>query len=878
MLVEREEPLEELLALAERTNAGQGAIALLSGEAGIGKTSLLEEFRDRARPHSPVAWGGCEALFTARPLGPLRDMTASFGNGVRALIENNAHPAQLFDALWREIAARPGGSVLIFEDVHWADRATLDLLRFLGRRIFTMKVLIVMSFRDDEIDAKHPLTQVTADFPPSHTFRIRLHPLTLEGVARIDAAGLVEPATLLEITGGNPFFVTELLAAYQVGGEEDVPASVRDSVNARLSRLGERECAFLETVSVIPASFDAALVHALFGSEGEVLAMACAGRKLLVEDAEGKLRFRHELARLATMRRLPAMRLQAAHARVLAALEAGGQDPPLDLLVHHAAGALDGKRVLELAPRAARVAASAGAHREAAAHLGTALRFVDEAEADVAAGLYENWAYEAGLALGIDDEVLEARRHAITLWRALGRAEKVGDNLRSLAYLHWYRGEAAEADRLANEAVRVLDKAGPSPERAMAYSFLSQLHMLNERQKEAIAWGRRALALADELGHAEVKVHALNNIGTAGAYDGDASSVDFLKESLALALEHGFHEHAARAYTNLSCYAVDFRDFGLADRIIGEAIAFDTQHDLDSWTHHLAGILAQLRLEQGRLRDAETIAGGVLDLAHPTLLMRLPAASVLARVRMRRGEQKAREEIADVLGLAIATGEFQHIAPARFALVEHFWLRDALDSARRQVEALAAMDPSSFNPWTEGELRVWAKRTSHDLARAERPLPAPFLAELSGDGRKAAALWLELQSPYAAALAHIAAADRDPAAHLVAALELLDPMDADAAADKARRLAIAFGVEQAMPKKRRGPYRAARTHPLGLTRREQQVLELMIEGASNTEISERLCRSRRTVEHHVSSVLGKLNVKSRLEAMLRVQNEPWLTQ
>src|SRR5690606_7575316 len=133
-------------------------------------------------------------------------------------------------------------------------------------------------------------------------------------------------------------------------------------------------------------------------------------------------------------------------------------------------------------------------------------------------------------------------------------------------------------------------------------------------------------------------------------------------------------------------------------------------------------------------------------------------------------------------------------------------------------------------------------------------------------------------SPYAAALVHLAAAKQDAVKHLVAALELLTPMEARAAIDKARRLAAAFGVENAMPKERRGPYGAARTHPLGLTSREQQVLALMLDGATNAEISQQLCRSRRTVEHHVSSVLAKLNVKSRLEAMLRIQNEPWIRQ
>ncbi|MGV2496575.1 helix-turn-helix transcriptional regulator [Pelagerythrobacter aerophilus] len=876
MLVERDEPLEHLLALARRADAGRGAVVLISGEAGIGKTALLEEFRDRAGSRHHVVWGSCEALFTPRALGPLRDMAPRLGERVGNLVSDNAPSGQIFDALRHEIEERREGVVLVFEDVHWADHATLDLLKFLGRRVATMNALIVMSFRDDELEVRHPLLQVISDFPSSHTVRIALIALSEDGVSRIDAAGFFEPAELRAITGGNPFFVTELLAAHQADGGEDVPDSVRDSVNARLNRLRPMECAFLETVSVMPGAFDAQLLEALFGPEGEALAMAGVGRKLLVEGTRGALRFRHELVRLATLSRLPAMRLQVAHARVLRALEECG-NASVDVLVHHAAGALDSARVLALAPEAARAAAAAGAHREAAAHLATALRFVDEAEPEQAARLYEEWAYEAFLALGIDDEVLEARRYAITLWRALGRPERVGDNLRCLASLHQHRGERATAFRLANEAVHVLDAAGASRERAMAYSYLSQLYMLSDQAKEAVEWGQRTLELAEGPDDVGVRIHALNNIGTASAYDGDASGAGLLRESLALALEHGFHEHAARAYTNLSCYAVDFRDFALADRIIGEGIAFDAQHDLDSYRPALIGVLAQLRLEQGRLRDAEAIAAGVMRHSNPSLAKRLPALIVLARAGMRQGAQKAREMLEDVLSQAMTTDEVQHIAPVRLALAEHHWLRDAPDSVARHVDALAGLDSVTLNPWVEGELRSWAMRAGHVLERdPARDLPPPVAAELAGDRARAVALWLERQSPYAAALVHIAAAEDDPAHHLATALKLLGPMGARAAADKARRLAKRFGVEARMPRARRGPYGAARTHPLGLTKREQEVLALMAEGASNSHISERLCRSRRTVEHHVSSILAKLSAKSRIEAVLRVQNEPWI--
>src|SRR5690606_11074281 len=118
------------------------------------------------------------------------------------------------------------------------------------------------------------------------------------------------------------------------------------------------------------------------------------------------------------------------------------------------------------------------------------------------------------------------------------------------------------------EAIRVLESTAPSGERAMAYSFRSQMHLLGDRMAEAIEWGERALELADRIGHTEARIHALNNIGTARAYCDEEVGVEQLRSSLSLALEHGFHEHAARVYTNLSCYAVDFHRFDLADRII----------------------------------------------------------------------------------------------------------------------------------------------------------------------------------------------------------------------------------------------------------------------------------------------------------------------
>lgn len=876
MLLERDQPLQQLRDLTERAAAGRGAIALVAGEAGIGKTTLLEEMRVRASQHCQVFWGSCDALATPRALGPIHDMAAALGDPVQSLLAGAAQPSELFDAILGTIDRAEKTSVLVFEDVHWADHASLDFLRFIGRRASMLRMLLIISFRSDEVGAEHPLTQVLDELPPTYTMQIDIQPLSAQSVSALSAASGYREDELYAITGGNPFFVTELLA-WRDSSRDTIPASVKDAVGSRLSRLAPAERHFLETISVIPGSVPSNILEPLFGESGETLAMACVGRNFLMQNVNRSLRFRHELARLATLTRVSISQQMQMHAEVLAALLASKPEPTFDQLVHHAAAAMDAKSVLEFAPQAAAKAAAVGAHREAAMHLGTALRFINEADPELAAQLYEDWAYEAGLALRISDEVLEARRHAITLWRALNRIDKVGDNLRWLSRLHWYRGEAAEASHFADEAVRVLESTPPSSERAMAYSLRSQLHMLNDRMEEAIEWGRRALELAEQFSNVEVKIHALNNVGTALVFRDQPEGIQLLEESLQLALQSGHHEHAARVYTNLAEYGVDFKNFDLAERIISDGIAFDTHHDLDSWTHYLVGRLAQLRMEQGRLRDAEIIAQGVLTLEQLTLLMRLPALTVLARVRTRLGKPDAYELASQVLQNAMATDEVQYMIPARFTLIESAWLNDTPDKAIDHLHSLANRGRGELHRWHIADLVIWSHRLGYALDEAYvTDLPEPYAAELRGDCVQAADAWDALQLPYAAAVSLLFTQGDASVTAIARAIKTFEKMDALAAAAKARRIATSLGIAQQMPQARRGPYKSARNHPLGLTKREQDILQLVANGASNRDISATLKRSPRTVEHHVSSVLAKLNVANRMEAMLRVQNEPWL--
>ncbi len=873
MLIERDRHLSLLTALAASAGAGRGHIALLSGEAGIGKTTLIRQFKSSAPDTWRTALGGCDPLFTPRPLGPVQDMAEVLGPDVDTLVRAGADRQALFAALLNALGDGQGPFLLIWEDLHWADHATLDLLRFLGRRIALLPVLLVITFRGNETGEDHPLRKAIADLPEASCTEIALTPLTPKAVGQIARAQGLTGQWLFQATAGNPFKVSEIIAAHAGDGAAP-PVSVREAVTARQARLEPAARDLLELISVIPAAVPAALVRQLAPDTAVGLIADLTAQGILQASPSGDLRFRHEIARQATLDRIPAVRRRAHHASILAALRALGTGAHLDQMVHHAASALDGAAVLEIAPEAAARAAASGAHREAAAHLGTALKFVDAAPPELAATLYEQWAYESGLAARIDDEVLDARRHAITLWRLLGRQDKVGENLRWLSRLHWYRGEAPDAARLADQAIRVLENMPPSAEQAMAYSLRSQLHMLNDQMDDAVAWGERALALEAQFPNPEIRAHALNNIGTALVFRGRTEGEAMLQESLKVSLANGLHEQAARAYTNLSEYAVEFRRFDLAERVLAEGIAFDTEHDLDAWTHYLSGRQALLRLKQGRLKDAETISRGVLARQDLTLVMRLPALQVLARASVRMAAPDSSAIINAAYEDALATDELQHVVPARLTLIEHAWLSGNLAAGQEHLDALLALSGADRHAWNLGERAVWARRYGR-AAPDERlnDLPEPFRRELDGDLAGAAAAWDALGMPYAAALVRL---QSDTGEVLGAAVRELGAMGAQAAADFGRRRAAELGVTRALPRARRGAYTAARDHPLGLTRREQDVLALIVKGYSNREISEALSRSPRTVEHHVSSVLAKLSAANRMGVMLRVQKEPWL--
>ncbi|HEY3739042.1 MAG TPA: AAA family ATPase, partial [Bryobacteraceae bacterium] len=266
MLLERESALHSLAAFAADAERGDGRLVLISAEAGGGKSALLEQFAGDL-PDSRWLWAASDGLFTPRPLGPLYDLAEQLGGELLQLCAAQAPRDVLFRALLRQLiehdpverqlSDRDELTVVVFEDLHWADEATIDLVEFLGRRLRGSRVLILVTYRDLGASPKDILRIAIGELSSQgSTKRVELEPLSEAAVSTIASGSRLDPDQLYRLTGGNPFFVTEVVS----GGLDTVPPSARDAVLARAGRLGSEARDVLEIAALVGRRVDPALL------------------------------------------------------------------------------------------------------------------------------------------------------------------------------------------------------------------------------------------------------------------------------------------------------------------------------------------------------------------------------------------------------------------------------------------------------------------------------------------------------------------------------------------------------------------------------------------------------------------------------------------
>jgi class 3 adenylate cyclase len=598
VVIGREREAEQLAAQLREASAGRGRTVLVSGEAGLGKSALLRRFVEHARAEGALVLSGeCTEIEARRPFGPVIDALgaagiplpealAQGGPGALPVAEVERYRVHVAFAERLGEAARERPVVLIIEDLHWADEATQELVPYLARKLRDARVLLLATYRSDELHRLHPLNHLLAELSRGRLADdIRLERLTLEQVGDVirAALGLAGPATpefrraLHERTEGNPFFVEEILRALVEKGELEyrdgawhrtkavaelaIPVSVRDAVQQRLITLEPRARKAMQVAAIIGQRFDFDLLGAVSGfDEASLLdAIRSAIDAQLVReetDAQGNevYAFRHALSREAVLLELLQRERRMLHRSVGEAIErlaGAGDGPRVEELAYHFDEARDLARARRYHALAAERSLRLAAPQAAVRHLERAIELASDDDADLAGLLLR--LCDAALVVADVPRALRAAEQARQLADAGGDRIAAGEAIHRIAHCRWYLGHTAQAREIGQEGVALLEPLGPSAALAACYAELARLAMIDAREDEAIELGRRAEAMAHAVGAREIEIASLVTVGSALGVTGGktAEGVAMLRRGYELAEASGYSMEAERALNNI---------------------------------------------------------------------------------------------------------------------------------------------------------------------------------------------------------------------------------------------------------------------------------------------------------------------------------------
>jgi len=839
MILERETELAELGRLVDKTRSPGGRVVLVRGEAGIGKSTLINRFVADSQDRAHTLLGACDDLLTPQPLGPIWDIARQEPSitGPLAAGDRRAVMEAVLDLLSRSL--RP--TVLVLEDTQWADEATLDLIKFLGRRIARANGLLILTYRDIEVDADHPLRQVIGELPPQNLVRMSLKRLSAEAVASMIEDESFDLNEVLSLTGGNPLFVSEVLAS----GVQAVPTSVRDSVLARAAKISPHAKQVLDLVSVIPGEAEQPLIDKILQPSREQLSECVRQGLLRMED--DTVAFLHDLQRRAIESSLTSADRRQLNQHVLTSL---GVDVDPSRLVHHAREAENVDAIVQFAPNAARGAMAIQSTREAVAHFRLLGPYLERIPITERADILEDWAQQEyylddAASLELVDRAIEARR-SLDDDRALARTLTFAANIK--------RSHLQNADSLvfAVEAAEILEPYGPSADLARALSIQAFMNWLNyENIPMALLITDKAKAIADVTNDEVAAISALNTEGSMRHSSGDAQGMSLVEESLGLAERGGHPYEEVRGLINLAAMSGDDRDLARAVDFARRARDTAVRNEMPAFEAHAQAMYCEFLLWKGAWIEAEDAASELLGSTPATATL---AWRVSATLQARRGRSEARSGLDRMWSLAETSELLTVMDPAAATLAEYMWLSGEDDPAWLQrLMGVLDMGLQAGRPWPSGAFAFWMWKLG--LLDSAPEGSADFYGWIiKGEHDKSAEFWRERGIPYEEGLALM----HGDEAGQIEATRIFENMGAAATANKVRRDLMDQGVR--VP---RGKSQATRDHAAGLTARQAEVLELLAQGLTNIEIANELFVSNRTVENHVSAILMKLDVSNR---------------
>ena len=805
-------------------------MAVVHGEAGIGKTSLVHALLDQTGTVAMI--GRCDDATVPVPLGPFRDIFRAAGSPDRG------DPDGARQEIVRLLDRTP---VMVFEDIHWADEATFDLLTHIGKRIADHRAVLVLTHRPD---GPPELARCIAQIPAERLTDIELRPLSRETVVAWSEEHDRDGAAVFAKTGGNPFLVGELLAS----PPGEIPNRISTSTLARLATLTQPARAMAELLAHFPGGAPWPIIERLRPNQDR--AIGDLERHRWVETRGDRVWLRHELIREAIVESQGAAGRRTLNNEILGALIQHDADPAA--IAHHAVEAGDDQRSVDFAIVAAEQMSRAGAHRDAlrllerVAHLQNLLDEGEQAHFSEALGLERMAADQL-------DEACAALTDAADQWMAIGDLEAAARTLREASGAEWRRGAVQRSDELLQDAYEVLDGTDHRSERFRVQVTMAQNAGLTSQWRRAMDVVSAALEDDRHLSPRSVAAAVAIRADARRLLGDETGALTDYERSLELAGPDA--PHVRTALTNRVATSLAVLDPIAAKNHLDEAIAATADRRSDWLDRTVAGLRGGVAFLRG---DWDEALNHLDEQLSDPLATRTRPALIAGLVRTRRGDLTGVDLIEDAHRRAASLEDIQRLGGTAAAMAELLWLNLVPEDVAEDILEVTRLAHRSGHARYSSELALWCRRLGLGGGDANPAGPPGFLLELEGDSPGAATEWSNRGVPYLQLLAMGFGTKADA---IRTAIDRASAFGASTVVDRLRARLREMGHRV-----QRGRSRASLDNPGGLTNRQVDVVRLIASGLTNQQIAERLFISRKTVDHHVSAILTTLGASDRAEA------------